>query len=236
MALHGFTQTHASLAPLLGAFSGRRTLLVADLPGHGGSAAIEADLEATATLVCELASEEPFDLLGYSLGGRVALHVTCRRPPGLRRVAVIGAHPGLLDPAARAQRLEADLALADALERDGDVGGFVARWLAAPMFATLPRSRAQVEDRRENTAAGLAASLRRCSLGTQRPLHDELVEVETPVCYLAGARDDPFVARAVGLAARNRRAAAAIVPGAGHACHLERPELTARILERWLDG
>jgi 2-succinyl-6-hydroxy-2,4-cyclohexadiene-1-carboxylate synthase len=93
---------------------------------------------------------------------------------------------------------------------------------------------ADLEARKSNTAAGLADSLRRCSLGTQRWLLEDLVHLERPVLMLAGARDDPFVAVATSTAAACRAVACAVVPGSGHVCHLEQPEMTARLIERFL--
>ena len=232
--VHGFTQTGSSMAPLADRLGpGRRTICV-DLPGHGGSRSISCDLEETASLVIDAADGEPFDIVGYSLGGRVALHAACQSPANLRATVVVSASTGIEDPVVRERRLERDVALADELLASGDVGAFLDRWLANPLFATLPRSMADLEGRKSNTAAGLADSLRRCSLGTQRWLLDDLVRLERPVLMLAGARDDPFVAVATSTAAACRGVACAVVPGSGHVCHLEQPELTARFIERFL--
>ncbi len=152
-----------------------RTTLCVDLPGHGESTDVDADLEQTADLVVELAGDEPFDLVGYSLGGRVALHVACRAPSQLQGVIAVSASPGLADDAARAARLARDTAMAEGLLASGDVAGFLARWLANPMFATLPADAAGLDLRATNSAGGLARSLVRCSLGTQRDLRGELV-------------------------------------------------------------
>jgi 2-succinyl-6-hydroxy-2,4-cyclohexadiene-1-carboxylate synthase len=232
--LHGFTQTGASMRGLADALSARHEVACADLPGHGASGPLSADLDETAALVGEAAGGEPFDLVGYSLGGRVALHVALSAPAGLRRVVALSASPGIADEAARASRLERDRALADALVADGDVAAFVARWLAAPMFANLRPDAEDLAARAANTAAGLADSLRRCSVGTQRWLGDELALLTVPLLCVAGAADDQFVAHAVGIAARTAAAGAVSIPGAGHACHLEQPGLTARVITQFL--
>jgi 2-succinyl-6-hydroxy-2,4-cyclohexadiene-1-carboxylate synthase len=234
VVLHGFTQTASSMRPLAEQLAASRSVLSVDLPGHGASAEVSGDLDETAALVVESAGGEPFDLIGYSLGGRVALHVACLAASGLRRTVAISASPGLEDPDARAQRRSRDTALADALEADGDVDGFLSRWLANPLFATLRDADADVEGRRANTVAGLADSLRRCSLGAQRWLVPELSTLETPLLMLAGSRDDQFLALACEVAARNPAAAAAAVPGAGHVCHLEQPAITWRLIDAFL--
>ncbi|HLK45181.1 MAG TPA: alpha/beta fold hydrolase [Acidimicrobiales bacterium] len=231
--VHGFTQTRASTADLASRLGERRCVRV-DLPGHGGSADVSADLDGAAALVVEAAGGEPFDVVGYSLGGRVALHVAASAPPTLRSTVAISAHPGLADESARARRLDRDRALAATLD-DGDVAGFLDRWLSNPLFATLRGQRAGLDERLANTAKGLADSLVRCSLGAQRPLASELAAAGVPVLMLAGARDDGFVAAACALA-REGHVAAAVVPGAGHVCHLERPDVTALLIAAFLDA
>lgn len=233
VVLHGFTQTSSSVAPLGTLLAASRTVIAVDLPGHGRSSDVRADLDEAAALVVDAAGTEPFDLVGYSLGGRVALHVACLAPATLRRTVAISASPGIEDPAARARRYERDIALADSLEADG-VEAFLARWLANPLFATLPEARADVPGRQANSAAGLADSLRRCSLGAQRWLAPSLEALDTPLLMLAGARDDPFLAAACAMAARADAVSAAAVPGSGHVCHLEQPAICARLIEHFL--
>jgi 2-succinyl-6-hydroxy-2,4-cyclohexadiene-1-carboxylate synthase len=234
IVLHGFTQTASSVKPLAGLLAASRTVLALDLPGHGTSSEVSADLDETAGLVIDAARGEPFDLVGYSLGGRVALHVACRAPAGLGRTVAISASPGIEDPSARARRLERDAAMAEALDADGDVAAFIVRWLENPLFATLPPALADVDARRTNTSRGLAESLRRCSLGAQRWLVPELGAVPAPLLMVAGARDDQFLALACTVAARSPSVTAAAVPGSGHVCHLEQPAITARLIDSFL--
>jgi 2-succinyl-6-hydroxy-2,4-cyclohexadiene-1-carboxylate synthase len=236
VVLHGFTQTSSSWAPLISALSSARTVLAVDLPGHGGSAALSSDLEGTAALVAELAGDQPFDVVGYSLGGRVALHVALLDPPLLRRTVAISASPGIADEAARAARLVRDRQMADDLEASGDVPSFVRRWLSNPMFATLRPERADLDGRDANSASGLADSLRRCSVGTQRFLGAELAGARSPISYLAGARDDPFVASSCALATSGHGAVVNVVPGAGHACHVEQPGIVAHLIGAFLSA
>ena len=205
-------------------------------PRAWGSTSISADLDGAASLVADAAGTDGFDVVGYSLGGRVALHLACSGAPGLRRTAVISASPGIADPEARRRRLDADTALADGLEASGDVDGFLDRWLRNPLFATLPATMADLDGRRANSAAGLADSLRRCSVGTQRWLLPELVALERPVAFVTGARDDAAIAAACLVARAGSAVQVAVVPGAGHVAHLEQADLTARLLTCFLDA
>ncbi len=232
--LHGFTQTGRSWGRLPARLAGHHEVVTVDLPGHGRSSSVAADLWATARLVAEAGGRA--DYLGYSMGGRVALHLALARPDLVERLVLVGATAGIDSAADRAERRAADEVLAAGIERDG-VDAFIERWLAGPLFATLPRDAAALESRRENTAAGLASSLRAAGTGTQEPLWGRLGAITAPVLLVVGERDARFTL----LAERMQRAwggpaEIASIPGAGHAAHLEQPDAFAQAVERFLHG
>ncbi len=237
--LHGFTQTARLWGPFGDALATDHTLVGIDLPGHAGSDAVRADLPGTAAMVQEAVTgaigSESCDVLGYSLGARVALHVATGTNLALERLVVIGATGGIEDNEARQRRREADEASASALEESGDVDGFIARWVEGPMFAGL-RDAAQVEERRRNSARGLASSLRLDGLGTQEPLWGRLPTLGCAVLALAGTDDVRFAAHALRLARTAPRATATLIPGGGHAVHLAQPHVVARLVRHWLKG
>jgi 2-succinyl-6-hydroxy-2,4-cyclohexadiene-1-carboxylate synthase len=218
VALHGFTQTANSwraIAALLGQMD------AVDMPGHGDSAAKRADLDGTATLLAEQLG--PATYIGYSMGGRVALHLALANPHVVERLVLIGATGGIDDETERAERRRADQLLADSIEHEG-VPAFLDRWLAQPLFARLRPDATDRADRERNTAAGLASSLRLTGTGTQTPLWNRLHELTMPVLVVAGEHDPKFTALGERLAfAIGNNATLAIVDGAGHAVHLERP-------------
>ena len=232
---HGFTQTGRSWGPFGQALAERRRLALVDLPGHGGSSDVRADLPTAGRLLLEAAGPGPIDLLGYSLGARVALHAALADPGAVRRMVLIGATAGLEDPARRAERRRRDEALADQLEGDDDLEGFLQRWLAQPMFARLGAT-AGLDERRQNTPAGLASSLRLAGTGTQEPLWPQLARLAIPTLVVAGADDVRFTAVGRRLVDALADATWALVPGAGHAAHLEQPGLSARVVAHWLEA
>lgn len=233
--LHGFTQTGRLWGPFAARLGRDRQLVRVDLPGHGGSSAVRADLATTGALVVAAGGPGPFDLLGYSLGARVALHAALAAPRLVRRLVLLAATPGIADPTSRDQRRAGDDALADDLESSGDVSGFLERWLAGPLFAGLPAQVAGLDERARNSAGGLAASLRLAGTGTQAPLWDRLGELTMPTLLVVGADDHRFGATAVAMAAGLPAAALSVVPGAGHAAHLHQPAVTARVVDHWLE-
>jgi 2-succinyl-6-hydroxy-2,4-cyclohexadiene-1-carboxylate synthase len=236
--LHGFTQT----GRLWGTFGERlqasHRVVAPDLPGHAGSDAVRADLPATAELVAEavktVLGEEPCVVVGYSMGARVALHMLLMTDLPVTRAVLIGATGGMDDDAERARRRQADQVMAAELEFSGDVGRFLDRWLAGPLFARLPVAVTDRDERARNSAAGLASSLRLCGTGTQKPLWERLAELTLPVLALAGSDDDRFGAHALRIAASAPHAVASLVPGGGHAVHLAQPEHTWRLVDHWL--
>ena len=178
------------------------------------------------------AAPERFELAGYSLGGRVALHVALAAPERVTRLVLIATTAGIEDPAERAARRRDDLALADAVE-GGTIEDFVTRWSATPLFAGDPPevvARWQ-EDMRRNDPVGLAAALRGVGTGAMTPLWDRLGELAMPVAVLAGERDDKFRSLAGRIASVLRgKVVPVVVPGAGHGLPREAPAAVARAL------
>jgi 2-succinyl-6-hydroxy-2,4-cyclohexadiene-1-carboxylate synthase len=229
---HGFTQTLASWAAVAERLAERFQVVRVDLPGHGGSGGVRVGFPEAAGLVGAAGGTAAY--VGYSLGGRLCLRLALDRPDLVRALVLVGAAPGIAGAAARAERRAADEALAAGVERDG-VAAFLDRWLAGPLFATLPAAAAGRADRLANTPEGLAYALRELGAGAQEPLWDRLAGLRPPTLVVAGALDTKFTAIARDLAAAAGPAQVALIPGAGHAVHLERPAATAALVERFLN-
>jgi len=241
LLLHGFTQTGACLGPLARVLARDHRVLLADLPGHGGSAELAgADLWTAADLLARAVTEaspdrHPAVVVGYSLGGRLALHLALRHPDTVQAVVLVGATAGIDDDAARAARAAADATLADHIV-DVGVDAFLLEWLDQPLFAGLPAWARFDGERRANTAAGLAGSLRHAGTGAMEPLWDRVGAIDAPSLVLAGGRDAKFAALAGRLAdAIGANASADLVPDAGHAAHLEAPDAVISRVRALLD-
>jgi 2-succinyl-6-hydroxy-2,4-cyclohexadiene-1-carboxylate synthase len=228
--LHGFTHTGASWDPVVAALGERYRALAPDIRGHGarGKArpiTLDAAIEDIARLT---AGADRFTLGGYSMGGRIALHVALTLPGRVEHLILIGASPGLADPAERAARRAEDEQLAQDIERS-TIEQFARRWAAMPVLAGQPDEvRARLwADRLRSTPAGLARALRGLGTGALPPLWDRLGELAMPVALLTGERDQKFAAIARRMAKLIPDAEVAVVPGAGHAAHVEAPEAVA---------
>src|SRR5829696_409354 len=231
--LHGFTQTGRSWQPVLHALAARYRAIAPDLPGHGEFAERRPASFAACDAYVRVLADAPTTLAGYSMGGRIALHAALSLGPRVRRLVVIGASPGIADPAERAARAVDDAALADRIEAIG-LEAFVREWSAQPLFAGMPRGVAELADadRRRNTAAGLAAALRGLGTGVMPPLWERLPELAPPVDLVVGERDEKFRAIAAWMAAALPDPRVHVVSGAGHAAHLEAPDALVELLSR----
>ncbi|MBS1848677.1 MAG: alpha/beta fold hydrolase [Actinobacteria bacterium] len=235
--LHGFTQTASSFDPLRQALALRGIDAEAlELPGHeigqGPDRLVVGSLgDGADDIVRRMSPPTPRAILGYSMGARVALQIAITHPEALRSVVLISGTAGIDDPDGRAARRAADEKLATRIEQIGS-DAFLSEWLAQPMFDGLAVDVDMIAARATNTARGLASSLRCWGTGTMDPpLWDRLAEIEVPTLVIAGARDTKFVGLGRRLAAgigSNARFVA--VPGAGHATHLEAPDVIAGLV------
>jgi 2-succinyl-6-hydroxy-2,4-cyclohexadiene-1-carboxylate synthase len=229
--LHGFTQTGASWSGVVAALPERYRPAAPDIRGHGAaSAARPVSLAGVIADISALGSG-PFELAGYSMGGRLALHVALALPARVRRLVLVGASPGIADVAERAARRDADERLADEVEAMS-IDAFADRWAQTPVLAgqspeVLAAARA---DRLRSTPAGLAEALRGLGTGALPSLWERLGEVAAPVDLVVGERDAKFRATAAEMAAALAGARLHVVAGAGHAVHLERPTVVAEII------
>ncbi len=182
----------------------------------------------------------PADLVGYSMGGRLALHFAAAFPARVRRLVLESSSPGLATQEERAERRNADEALAERIEAHG-IEGFVEEWERLPLFGTqgrlAPATRAALRTARlANRPESLAAALRGLGTGALPSLWERLPELVTPTLLLVGEEDRRFVHVAHEAAARMPAAEIVVVPGAGHAVHLERPDAWVEAVAAFLSG
>jgi 2-succinyl-6-hydroxy-2,4-cyclohexadiene-1-carboxylate synthase len=233
VCLHGFTHTGASWDPVVASLGERYRALAPDIRGHGASSELEpVGLEAVLHDLARLAPER-FTLVGYSMGGRIALHFALAAGARVQRLVLIGASPGLADAAERAARRAADERLADEIERMS-IEAFAERWAQTPVLAGQPPEvlAAVHADRLRNQPVGLARALRGLGTGALSPLWDRLGAVRMPVALVVGGRDGKFGAIAERMASALPAGEVIVVPGAGHAVHLEAPEAVGAVIDR----
>jgi 2-succinyl-6-hydroxy-2,4-cyclohexadiene-1-carboxylate synthase len=177
-------------------------------------------------------------LIGYSMGGRLALAFGVTYPARVTSALLVGASAGIRDPEQRAERRRSDEALAERIERDG-VESFVESWISQSALVSERRLgalgvSAARELRLANSAHGLASSLRGMGTGAQPSLHAELPRIAAPICLAVGDEDSKFQAIAAEICLELPNARVEIVPRAGHAAHSDNPAAFLELARRFL--
>ncbi len=243
--LHGFTGSARNWESLYADLALPGWCIIAlDMLGHGKSSAPD-DPERYGMEHCQddiLAALRELGvqagealLLGYSMGGRIALYAAFSR--FFRALIIESASPGIADVREREQRRSSDDALAASIEREG-IAPFVERWEKLPLFASqsnlpIAQQEALHRQRLQNWAVGLANSLRGVGTGVQPALHAQLPALDLPVMLIAGELDAKFCSIARQMARDLPQATLHIVAGAGHTVHLEQPAVFAQLVRQF---
>jgi 2-succinyl-6-hydroxy-2,4-cyclohexadiene-1-carboxylate synthase len=254
LMLHGFTGASDNWLNLCQSAHGgspdpphAHAVILPDLLGHGRTESPhEPSRYAMACAASDLVALldalriERAHVLGYSMGARLALYLTLAHPSRVHRLILESGSPGLETEAERETRRTQDEALAMRIQRDG-IAAFVDEWERLPLWTSqrnLPdavrrRLRAQ---RLRNNPVGLANSLRGMGTGAQPSLWEQLPDCRHETLLVVGALDEKFRDIDARMAGLMPHARLVVVPGAGHATHLEQPGRFVREVTEFLIG
>ncbi len=232
--LHGFTGSSAGWGAHVSLSAKQFQVITIDILGHGRSPSpsdVNAyHMEQAAAQIIEVVQKtavSPINLLGYSMGGRLALYIAVHYPRLVNKLILESSSPGLAAAAERDDRRQRDNDLADWIEANG-IEAFVNRWEKLPMWdsqkqlSTEQRS-ALRRQRLSNNPIGLANSLRGMGTGAQPSLWQHLPQLNIPTLLITGELDTKFVRINTDMLSKLPHAAHEIIPGCGHTVHLERP-------------
>lgn len=167
-------------------------------------------------------------LLGYSMGGRLAMHAIVENPSQWDACVFVSAHPGLSSENERTLRLQADLSIAHRFLKD-PWESLLVDWNALPVFENRPAPSPRQEflfDRNQ-----LSRQLIHWSLGHQIPLIDKLKQASIPMLFIAGALDTKFCT----LAEEYRPfAKVSIIPDAAHRVPWDQPEKFTNVFNTFI--
>lgn len=241
LCLHGFMGKGSDwsfLAPYLPHYQ----IVAPDLAGHGTalgfSDAIFTIDGATEFLIKEIDRHDwqKIALLGYSMGGRLALYLAVHHPHRLTQLILESASPGLRTSEERAKRRIWDDQMAQQL-LDLPYPDFLDQWYRLPLFATF---RAHSNYQRafaaklSNDSAELARSLRLMGTGSQPSLWEAWTTLDVPTLLVTGEADEKYCTIAEEMAQINPHAMRASLPNTGHNTHWEQPQLFAEQIGRFL--
>ena len=225
LALHGFTLGGAIFRELNQLVDA--PIVAPDLPGHGGRDAANTSWDEAVDAVIDSARTfQPATILGYSMGGRLALAAALQQPELFPRLVVVSTSTGIEDDEKRRARRRSDEDHAAAIERAGSAEDFVLSFGSMP-FLQAPRSSVDLQGiRLANRAEGIAGALRGMGQGSMPYLGDQLGRLEMPIIWIAGNRDEEYSAIAEEAAAACPNGSAVIVDS-GHNVIAENPAAVA---------
>ena len=239
---HGFTGSTKTWHPVVEQLPQHIRVIAVDLMGHGQSAAPQhishysmvAQVELLEALFTELQLDR-FTLVGYSMGGRVALSYAMQYPERIEQLILESASPGLSHIEERNVRKQSDDALAEKIMQNG-VSSFVEKWENIPLFASQKRLPEELQQQIRNerlghSAIGLANSLRGMGTGVMPALWDELSSLSIPITLVTGALDEKFIMLNDKMVKMLPQAKHITIPEVGHAIHVENPIKFATIVK-----
>jgi len=233
--LHGFLGSGSDWLPITRDLQSDYCCVMVDLPGHGSANLLESAMSAenffVATLdaLADLLRESvlpPCSLVGYSMGGRIALALLLRHPDLFSKAIIISASPGLKTEKERIARQEHDEKVAHKIERN--FAGFIEAWYDQPLFSTLKHHPIFKEVERERTIndpANLALALRLLGTGLQPSFWDDLAQNSVPISFFVGEKDERYVEIGHQMVKLTPASDLEIFPLCGHTLHLENREL-----------
>lgn len=238
LVLHGFTETDLFWSDFLGAQLPAQCAL---LPGHGWKPCpAETTLATAARDLAQRLPADGGDLLGYSLGGRVALQLALDQPQRVRRLVLVSCIAGIRDQSERTQRVARDERLAQILEEDG-IGSFLSLWEANPSLKPVkPLQHRLCETirsmRMNQDPLGLASALRTLGVGTMQDLWDRLPSLRMPTLLIAGAADQRYAKGMAEMAKLIPGARFEVIADSGHAVHREQPYELRKLVASFVQG
>lgn len=243
--LHGFMGSSRDWSATASALGERFYCIAVDLPGHGTSLRLPPEsytMEGAGGSLADLLDELEVDsaaVVGYSMGGRLALYFALRYPELCSGLFLESASPGLDDAESRETRRRTDEEKAVRLE-SGDFDSFLLYWYRQPLFTSLAQNeeslRKTIETRRRNEPAELARSLRGMGTGSQPSLWDELGGSSVPAMVVAGELDEKFVGLGRRMEAESPMVRFVSIPNVGHNVHSEAPDTYIGLLQGFLES
>ncbi|CEG28302.1 2-succinyl-6-hydroxy-2,4-cyclohexadiene-1-carboxylate synthase [Bacillus sp. B-jedd] len=245
LLLHGFTGSSGTWLPFCEKWGRHSMLICPDLPGHGNTESpdepVRYSMENTIEDLCAILDKlevERANVLGYSMGGRIALGFASARPGRVGKLVLESSSPGLDTEEERINRRMKDSELANFIKEQG-IEAFVDYWQDIPLFKSLqempePIRKGTRAQRLTNSPVGLANSLLGIGTGAQPSYWDSLHSLDADVMLLAGELDEKFIGIAEKVSQRLKSSRIEIIEGTGHAIHVENPEKFGTIVSGFL--
>lgn len=197
--LHGFLGSSADYSLFLSELSKSYYSIAFDLPGHGKSTFLSKEAYLIDNTILILHSQlqdlgvNKIHLIGYSMGGRVALSLANAFPEMIASLTLISSTAGLKTEQERQQRIENDARIIDKI-KTMDMTDFLHFWYSQQIFSfSSERINSILSQRLMNNKSEVIKSLRFAGTGMMTPLWDNLQNLNFPILLLSGEKDKKFV-------------------------------------------
>lgn len=248
LLLHGFTGDKSTWYPFISNWEKGNQLILLDIIGHGKTDCPNEtkvyDIHNVARHIAEILEQlhiNKVNLLGYSMGGRLALAFSILYPHKVNKLILESASPGLEGELERKERRIQDNLLGDYIKKEG-IKKFVEKWENIPLFASQKCLPIEQQDnirkkRLLNSVIGLVNSLKGMGTGAQPSWWDQLLSLPEYVLVITGELDEKFCQIASRMTKKNNYIQWISIENSGHAIHVEKPEIFDTIVREFLsDG
>ncbi len=245
LLLHGFTGDSGTWLPFIPVWKKNYKVITVDIVGHGKTDSPEdvADFSMKESMdhlkeIIDSLRISPVNLLGYSMGGRLALAYCIEYPETVKKLILESASPGLKTEEEQRQRRIQDEKLGNSILEQGIIN-FVDKWEKIPLFKSQERLDSTVKQtirnqRLANNPIGLANSLKGMGTGAQSSYWSQISKIKTDTLLLTGELDPKFNQIAEEMVKSNKKMRHLNVNDAGHAIHVEKPEIFGTIVMEFL--
>lgn len=169
----------------------------------------------------KISTDETNVLIGYSLGGRLALHALIDNPALWEKVVIISTHPGLAAESEKKTRRSLDQKWALSFLQDS-WNPLIKDWNLQEVFCGYANSFARKEC--DFSRQALAKVLLNYSLATQQNLEKKISRLPQPILWIAGEKDMRYKSLALAQRFQNPQSEAWIASDAGHRVPWEQTE------------
>ena len=229
--LHGFLGIKEDWLPMWHYFSQSYFCLACDLPAHAGSADISYDFFSSLSQEITRLFSVPLRLIGYSMGGRIALQLAQMHPSLYSHLILLSAHPGITDEREKTARLAKDqewIAKLNTL----DMATFLHHWYDQPLFASLHQKPDLLKSMRKRSSSHDPGRLSRLMQQLTIAKSTPVTSFHPRTLFLYGEENvyySKLYAQLPNCVFIEKMASS------GHSVHLENPHQCAKIILKWLE-
>jgi 2-succinyl-6-hydroxy-2,4-cyclohexadiene-1-carboxylate synthase len=211
--------------------------LAIDLPGHGDSKSIglNYDFDQTAKAIIDILDASGISkcpMLGYSMGGRLALYTAIHYPDRFSQLFLESSTPGIEDADDREKRRQLEQRTSLKL-KSMPISQFIAEWYKMKLFESISshsRFAEMVKRRIQNDPHALSQILKNMGSGVMPSLWHELSALDMPIHVIFGEKDEKYKNMAKGMQQRGKNVTLHEIKNSGHNTHVENPAAFCRII------